>query len=188
MKARFLVGTFAAIFAVTLGMALVGAEGKDEGNDEARVRAGLKFAQAQGINLTYKKKNRDSVGLGAYLVNAAGGCNDCHTNKPYLDPQPDWFLGAPKVVNVPCYLAGGASFGPFTSANITPDIDGKPAGLTYSQFEHALRTGQDPDDANEMLHVMPWPVYQEMTDRDLRAVYDYLSAIPSIASSCVTAP
>jgi len=26
---------------------------------------------------------------------------------------------------------------------------------------------------------MPWPVYGKMTDRDLRAVYEFLSAIPS---------
>jgi len=25
---------------------------------------------------------------------------------------------------------------------------------------------------------MPWPVYQSMTDRDLKAIYEYLSAIP----------
>jgi hypothetical protein len=26
--------------------------------------------------------------------------------------------------------------------------------------------------------VMPWPVYQSMTDHDLRAIYEYLKAIP----------
>jgi hypothetical protein len=25
---------------------------------------------------------------------------------------------------------------------------------------------------------MPWPVYQSMSDRDLHAIYEYLSAIP----------
>jgi hypothetical protein len=25
---------------------------------------------------------------------------------------------------------------------------------------------------------MPWPVYAKMTDDDLRAIYEYLSAIP----------
>jgi hypothetical protein len=27
---------------------------------------------------------------------------------------------------------------------------------------------------------MPWPVYRHMTDRDLRAIYEYLRSIPSI--------
>ncbi len=30
-----------------------------------------------------------------------------------------------------------------------------------------------------LLQVMPWPVYGKMTDRDLIAIYEYLSAIPS---------
>jgi len=29
-----------------------------------------------------------------------------------------------------------------------------------------------------LLQVMPWPVYQDLTDRDLRAIYEYLRAIP----------
>ena len=28
---------------------------------------------------------------------------------------------------------------------------------------------------------MPWPAYQEMTDYDIRAIYEYLSAIPCVA-------
>jgi len=27
---------------------------------------------------------------------------------------------------------------------------------------------------------MPWPTFQSMTDHDLRAIYEYLSAIPCI--------
>ena len=35
---------------------------------------------------------------------------------------------------------------------------------------------------------MPWPVYAGMSDHDLRAIYDYLSAIPAIpANQCGTA-
>jgi hypothetical protein len=30
------------------------------------------------------------------------------------------------------------------------------------------------------LQVMPWPVYGKMSDRDLRAIYEYLRAIPSL--------
>jgi len=31
------------------------------------------------------------------------------------------------------------------------------------------------------LQIMPWPAYQSLTDHDLRAIYEYLSAIPCIA-------
>jgi hypothetical protein len=27
---------------------------------------------------------------------------------------------------------------------------------------------------------MPWPIHQNMTDHDIRAIYEYLSAIPCI--------
>jgi hypothetical protein len=36
-----------------------------------------------------------------------------------------------------------------------------------------------PFDGN-LLQIMPWPTYQGMTERDLRAIYEYLSAIPCI--------
>jgi hypothetical protein len=122
--------------------------------------------------------------MGSYLVNAVGGCNDCHTAPPYTQ-DPFAGLGAPKQINVDCYLAGGTAFGPPgpgtpVSRDLTPFEDGKPAGLTLDQFVHVIRTGEDPDNPGTVLQVMPWPVYQSMTDRDLRAIYEYLSSIPAI--------
>jgi len=47
-----------------------------------------------------------------------------------------------------------------------------------------MRTGIDPDHAHPQfglyLQVMPWPAFQNMTDHDLRAIYEYLSAIPCV--------
>ena len=37
----------------------------------------------------------------------------------------------------------------------------------------------DPDNLKRILQVMPWPTYRNMSDHDLRAVYEYLRAIPS---------
>ena len=114
------------------------------------------------------------VGLGAYLVNATGGCNDCHTCPPY-QPADDPFNHGSGHPNAQNYLAGGHQFGPFvTSANITPR-NGLPAGLTEERFIHTIRTGEDPDHPGQLLQVMPWPVYRNLTDRDLRAIYAYLA-------------
>jgi hypothetical protein len=52
--------------------------------------------------------------------------------------------------------------------------------LTFDEFRDLLRTGHDPDAPGELLQVMPWPVYGKMTDRDLRAIYEYLRAIPPL--------
>lgn len=129
------------------------------------------------VELQLRGKNRFLVGLGSYLVNAGGGCNDCHTH-PSFAPGGDPFKGETEMINTSQFLAGGRQFGPITSANITPDEHGRPAGLTFEEFEHVLRTGRDED--GEILQVMPWNVYGKLTRFDLRAIYEYLSAIPSL--------
>lgn len=132
------------------------------------------------VPLDLKGKNRALIGLGSYIVNS-GGCGDCHTNPTYADGG-NPFLGQPEQVNTAGFLAGGQHFGPFTtSANITPDALGRPAGLTLQQFMTTLRTGHNPlDPPNVLLQVMPWPAFGKKTDQELRAIYEYLSAIPSI--------
>jgi len=65
-------------------------------------------------------------GLGSYLVNAVSECNDCH-NCPTFAPGHNPFD----------HLAGGVNFGPgdhgddIISKNLTPDENGKPAGLDF---------------------------------------------------------
>lgn len=129
------------------------------------------------VELRLRGKNRLLVGLGSYLVNAGGGCNDCHTH-PSFAPGGDPFKGETEIINTAQFLAGGRQFGPITSSNITPDEHGRPAGLTFEQFEHLLRTGEEED--GKILQVMPWNVYGKLTRLDLRAIYEYLSAIPSL--------
>ena len=129
------------------------------------------------VELRLRGKNRLLVGLGSYLVNAGGGCNDCHTH-PSFAPGGDPFKGETEIINTAQFLTGGRQFGPTTSANITPDENGRPAGLTFEEFEHLLRTGEEED--GEILQVMPWNVYGKLTRFDLRAIYEYLSAIPSL--------
>ena len=50
------------------------------------------------------------VGLGSYLVNATGGCNDCHTH-PSFAPGGDPFQGETEIINTAQFLAGGRQFG-----------------------------------------------------------------------------
>lgn len=147
-------------------------------SDESKVQQGFAIAP---VPLNLQGKNQALVGLGSYLVNAVAGCNDCHSCPSYaLGHNP--FTGGDGQINATTYLAGGVPFGPFIrSKNITPDAAGKPAGLTLEQFRQVLRTGEDPDDG-ELLQVMPWPVFRNMTDRDIQAIYEYLSTIPHAES------
>jgi hypothetical protein len=151
-----------------------------DSSDYLRSTIGLRLAPVQ---LNFGNRNHELVGLGSYLVNQVASCNDCHTN-PSFAPGHDPFLGQPKQINANVYLAGGHSYPADDGEtvfppNITPDSTGKPGGLTYLQFVLAMRYGQDPA-ANRLLQVMPWPSYQDLTHRDLRAIYEYLSSIPPL--------
>ncbi len=159
----------------------VKADDDDREGDESRIQQGFNIAP---VRLNLRGKNRALVGLGSYIVNALGGCNDCHTNPPYAAGG-DPYLGQPKKINAAGYLGGGVAFGPFISRNLTPDKTGRAeGGHTFQEFLQTMRTGIDLDHAHPqfgpLLQVMPWPVYQEMTNHDLRAVYEYISSIPCL--------
>jgi hypothetical protein len=136
-------------------------------------------AEIAPVPLNMKGLNPALVREGSYIVNAQGGCNDCHTVPSYA-PGGNPFFGQPEQINAACYLAGGAQFGPFTSRNLTPR-DGLPAGRTLEQFKQIMHEGTDfRTTPTGTLQVMPWPVYGKMSDRELAAIYEFLSAIPSI--------
>ena len=151
---------------------------RNRSDSESQIQRGFAISP---VRLDLAGKNRALVGLGSYIVNTTG-CNDCHTNPSYA-PGGNPFAGQPEQINITQYLAGGRKFppSPFISANITPDKNGKPAGLTFEQFRSTLRTGHNPNDPpGELLQIMPWPVFGKKTDGDLRAIYEYLRAIPSL--------
>lgn len=172
---------WAAILLVVVticAVALVSASGREsaEEREDSEVRIGLKIAP---VPLNLENKDIHQVGLGSYIVNAQVGCADCHSCPTYARGG-NPYLGQHKQFSKKIYLAGGVPFGPvIVSRNITPDALGKPAGLSRDQFRHVLRTGDDPDHHGQLLQVMPWPYFQEMTNHDLDAIYAYLSAIPS---------
>jgi hypothetical protein len=109
-----------------------------------------------------------------------------------------------KMTNTATYLGGGRDFGPIGSVphlysrNLTPDNTGRPeGGRTYAEFVEVMRHGTDLDHVHpnctapntpancflppfngDLLQVMRWPAFQNMTDHQLEAIYEYLSAIP----------
>jgi hypothetical protein len=175
-RTRIVVLSLASLVGVVGFLATAHSQSRNGEESEAKeVRIGLAIAPVQ---LDLKGKNVHLVGLGSYIVNAQSACADCHSC-PTFAAGHNPHLGQSKQFNAANYLAGGVPFGPFTSANITPDANGNPAGLTETQFKHVLRTGQDPDGSGRLLQVMPWPTFQSMADHDIRAVYEYLKAIPS---------
>lgn len=122
----------------------------------------------------------------------------------YLAGGTDFGPAVPPIPGVYPPAAYGAYVGPdIISRNLTPDKTGRPeGGRTFEQFKQILKHGTDldrihltctepPADPNTatclpppvdggLLQVMPWPNFQDMTDHDIRAIYEYLSAIPCI--------
>ncbi|HYI97599.1 MAG TPA: PKD domain-containing protein [Bryobacteraceae bacterium] len=147
--------------------------------DADAVQKGLSISP---VPLNFAGRDRNQVGYGSYLVNAMGGCNDCHTN-PNYSADGDPFKGMPKKINVAGYMAGGIAFGPFTSRNITPSVEGPVTG-SLTNFKALMRTGVDlrklHPQISTLLQVMPWPVYQDLADRDLDAIFAFLSSIPCV--------
>ena len=135
------------------------------------------------VTLKLRGLNRSLVGLGSYIVNGQGGCNDCHTSPHYAEGY-DPFMGQPEQVNAADLPCRRHPFGPFISRNLTPRANGRPAGLTFETFFEAMKKGTDFKNVHPavspLLQVMPWPVYGKMTPLDIRAIYEYLKAIPSL--------
>jgi len=186
MRAKLLIFAGVVLWMTTMAWTTA-ATNDDRGrdDDESRIREGFEIAP---VHLNLNGKNRALVGLGSYLVNGAGDCNGCHSG-----PSGQFLLGGdpaqgqPKMINQAAYLQGGTPlFGPFfIPRNLTPDKTGQAeGGASFEEFLSIMRTGIDPDHAHPQfgpyLQVMPWPAFQNMTDHDLRAIYEYLSAIPCI--------
>jgi hypothetical protein len=190
------------------------ADDGNDGNDASKIQQGFSIAP---VPLKLKGKNQALVGLGSYIVNAVGDCNGCHSAGPATEfaKGGNPYFGQPAKVNTATYLGGGRDFGPLVptspthiiSRNLTPDKTGLPeGGHTFSEFVQIMRTGVDLDHLHptcsaavttncipppfdgDLLQVMAWPTYQHMTDRDLRAIYEYLSAIPCIAGPPAPSP
>jgi hypothetical protein len=180
----------------------------DDDRNESRIQRGLEIAP---VPLNLEGKNRALVGQGSYIVNAHVPCNECHGAGPALTqflPGSNPYFGQTAVINPATYFGGGRDFGPVApgsahiiSRNLTPDKTGLPVGgHTFSEFVQIMRTGVDLDNLHpacspgvvnsscipapfraDLLQVMPWPGLKNLTDHDLRAVYEYLSAIPCVA-------
>jgi hypothetical protein len=175
MRGKMLARSITVVAGMLIGPTLA----KADDDSESRIKRGFAIAP---VKLNLVEKNRALVGLGSYFVNAVGGCNDCHTNPNYA-PGGNPFLGQPKQVNVAGYLAGGRAFGLIISRNLTPDKTGLPeGGANFAEFLDTMRNGTDRHvlPAHRLLQVMPWPVFQDMTDSDLRAIFEYLRAIPCV--------
>ncbi len=185
------------ILAVTATSALVAC--MDSNANEKNTKDPGKVAEPTAAEMIKK---------GEYLVSIIG-CDDCHSPKkmgahgPEIIPElrlsgypasrpiqkPDsnvikqgWALLNPDLTSA----AGpwGVSF----AANLTSDDTGI-GNWTEENFIRSIRKGKFKglEGSRDLLPPMPWFVYKNMTDEDLKAIYAYLKTVPAV-ENVVPAP
>ena len=117
----------------------------------------------------------DPVERGRYLVSFAG-CNDCHT--------PGYFFGMPDMSRM---LAGSEvgfeipGMGVFHGPNLTPDMETGLGSWTEEQIITAFTTGKRPD-GRELVPIMPWRAFANLTAEDKTAIAAYLKSLPPVSN------
>jgi mono/diheme cytochrome c family protein len=144
----------------------------------------------------------EQIERGKYIVSTSG-CHDCHTpwhvgpNGPEPDmrravsghPQALVMPPAPQLPDGPWLVTIAATntaysgpWGVSFTANLTPDKESGLGKWSAKDFIDTIRTGRRMGRGREILPPMPYPVYNNLTDADLTAVYHYLQSIPAISN------
>ena len=150
----------------------------------------------------------EKVKRGEYLVSIMG-CDDCHSPKkmgpmgpeviaetrlsgypssrPLPKPDSNTIKNGWTLLNSDLTAAVGM-WGVSFAANLTSD----PTGIgnwTEDQFVYAIRNGKlkGLENSRPILPPMPWFVYKNMTDDDLKSVFAYLKTVKPV-SNVVPAP
>ena len=147
-----------------------------------------------------KDLQKQRVERGRYIVNTAG-CHDCHTpwKMGEKGPEPDMTLALsghpeslkmpppPKLGNGPWVWMGAGTntafagpWGVSYTANLTPDRLTGIGIWTEDIFIKTIRSGRHWGVSRPILPPMPWTVYRNMTDEDLKSVFAYLRSVKPI--------
>lgn len=128
-----------------------------------------------------KPKREDIVDYGRYMITAAA-CSECHTKM-----EKGKFVGE--------LYAGGNVFpmpdgSVLTSANITPHETGignwsrEQFIARFKAFSKETYTPRKVE-PGQFQTIMPWPMYAEMDEYDLGAIYEYLKTVEPVENRVV---
>lgn len=161
--------------------------------------AAATISATAAYTLAPKAAAASPVERGRYLVNTSG-CHDCHTpwHLGKKGPEPDMtrmlsghpadFPLAPvppsspgwPMSSSPTNTAWAGPWGVSFTANLTPDRETGLGAWTADEFVAAIRSGRHQGRGRPILPPMPAPVYANMVDADLQAIFAYLQTIPAI--------
>ena len=152
--------------------------------------------------------NDSLIARGSYLVNAIG-CDDCHSPKHMGPGEPEIIQdlrlsGFPRNGHLPPVdtteiKKGWMMFAPDLTAAVGPwgasfagNLTNHETGIanwTEENFIRALRKGKlkGMESSRNLLPPMPWFVYKNMTDEDLKSIFAYLKTTKPV-DNVVPAP
>ena len=171
----------------------------------------IMYAISSGDNNPEQPKpmtQEEKIKRGEYLVNAVG-CDDCHSPKKMGAQGPEIiselrFSGSPSTAQLPSANTGEikkgwmmfapdltSAVGPWGqsyAANISSDATGI-GNWKEEQFLKALREGKYKglDNTRPLLPPMPWFVYKNFSDDDLKSIFAYLKSTKPV-HNVVAAP
>lgn len=152
--------------------------------------------------------NDSLIRRGSYLVNAMG-CDDCHSPKRFGPNGPELIEDqrfAGHLANSPVGkvdpnvfkngwillgMDGTSAVGPW-GISFAANISSDPTGIgnwSEEQFLRAIREGKAKGlaEGRPLLPPMPWFVYKNLTDDDIRSIFAYLKTSKPV-SNVVPAP
>ncbi len=122
-----------------------------------------------------KPDEKDITQYGKYMATVAG-CIECHT--PMVKGKPVWddaFSGGREFI-----IPGGV----LTTSNLTPDIETGIGNWTEEMFISRFKMFADSanvmhkiDFSKDFNTLMPWTLYAQMRESDLKAIYTYLETL-----------
>lgn len=133
--------------------------------------------KSSALEKNVKPDSNDLASYGAYMVNSAA-CIDCHT------PMENGKYVMSKA------FSGGFTFnmGSFkaNSGNITPDSTTGIGKWTEEMFLEKFKTCRDPGkyttNPGKNNSIMPWSLFANMNDADIKAIYTYLRTVTPVTN------
>ncbi len=131
------------------------------------------LAASQAAPAQQAGASKAQIARGNYIVNSLAACANCHTPR-----NPD---GSPQKGKD---FAGGLPFddpvlGTVYARNLTPDKDTGIGSWTDEQIMTAFRTGKNKE-GDVLMPPMPYPLFNNMSDDDAKAVVAYLRSLPAV--------
>jgi hypothetical protein len=187
-----------ALTVVVLGAVIACNSDKNPSGNTEGIAEVTPRAEVKGINEASSKEAQ--IEKGRYLVTIMG-CNDCHSPKVMTPMGPDvdtahMLSGHPASLPVPKIdpselqswvlfnhnlTAFVGPWGVSFAANITSDETGI-GNWSEAQFLKAIREGKSKgmDNTRPILPPMPWTMYRNASDDDLKAIFAYLKSTPPV--------